>query len=113
MLGELDICVLYDLHAVAPWIPELHSSPGQELDAGFLELPSDLLLIVHHKAKVTIFVRTLSAALGEVNKLISHVDEGYLRVPPTQRELEQSPIESERFFYAPDLQGHVVDTDDP
>src|SRR6266436_10120579 len=35
VLGELDICVLHDLHAVSPRIPELHSSPGQELDAGF------------------------------------------------------------------------------
>src|SRR6266851_1656489 len=113
MLGELDIRVLHDLHAVAPRIPELQPSSGQGFDAGFLEPLSDLLLIVHHQAEVAVLVGRLSATFGEVNKLISHIDEGYLRTAPTQRELEEPAIEGKRFFYALDLQGHVIDTDEP
>src|ERR1700680_4102941 len=113
MLGELDICVLYDLHAVAPWIPELHSSPGQELDAGLFELPSDLLFIVHHEAKVALLLWMLSVRFEESNKLIPHFDEGHLLAAPAQRELEHPAIKSKCFLDVPDLQGHVVDADQP
>ena len=50
VLGELDICLLHDLHAVSLRIPELLSL-GKSLTPAF-ELPSDLLFIVHHEAKV-------------------------------------------------------------
>src|SRR6202022_2631302 len=86
---------------------------GQGVDAGFLEPLSDLLLIVHHQTEVAVLVGRLSATFGEVNKLISHIDECYLRAPPTQREREQPAIKGKRIFYAPALQGHVVDTDEP
>jgi hypothetical protein len=64
VLGELDIRVLHDLNPVSPRIPELYPSSRQDLDTGLLEPPSDLLLIVHHEAKMAFFVGTPSAALG-------------------------------------------------
>src|SRR5260370_17328750 len=113
MLGELDIRVLHDLHAVSPRVPELHPSSGQSVDTGFLEPLSDFLLIVHHQAEVAILVGRLSATFGDVNELVSQIDEGYLRTAPTQREFEQPAIEGQRFLYVPDLTAHVVDTAEP
>src|SRR5216684_3344114 len=63
--------------------------------------------------KVAILVGRLSATFGDVNELVSQIDEGYLRTAPTQREFEQPAIEGQRFLYVPDLEGHVVDTDEP
>jgi hypothetical protein len=62
---------------------------------------------------VAILVGRPSATFGDVNTLISHIDEGYLRTASAQRELKQPTIEGKRFLYVRDLQGHVVDTDEP
>src|SRR5262249_11837082 len=110
---KLDIPVFHHLHAVPPGISELHSSPRQDFDAGFLELLPHLLLVVYHQAKMALFVWKLSPTFGESDELIAHVDESHFCAPPPKREFEQAAVERKRLFDVPHLKRHVVYADEP
>jgi hypothetical protein len=56
VLGELNVGVLHDLRPVAARVPELHASPGQQLDTCLLKPLSDLLFIVDHQAEMALLI---------------------------------------------------------
>ena len=97
---------------VAPRIAEVEAAAGQQLRARALEAAPDLLAVVDHEAEVARAVRTVGLGhLGEHEELVAHVEEGHVRHPAAQLELEQPAVEGERLLEVGDLEHHVVDAD--
>src|ERR1700722_19144946 len=113
MLGELNVGVLHDLHPVAPRVPELHPSSGQQLDTCLLKPSSDLLFIVDHQAEMAIFIAMLGAVFRQIDKLVAKIEESDPGAASPQRKFEQPAIEGERFIDATDFQSDMIHPDEP
>jgi hypothetical protein len=68
------------------------------------------LLVVHHEPEVR---RLARAGRHQRDELIADVDEGRALHSPAQVEVEQAPVQLERHVDITDLQGDVVDADEP
>ena len=98
---------------IAPGIAEVEPPTREDLRASLGECGSDRLSIVHHEAEMTIPVRRLTAALGEGDELLPNVDEGHPLHPSPQLDLEDRAVEGQRLLHVPDLEGDVVEADQP
>src|SRR5204863_163918 len=89
-----------DLHEVAPGIAEVEETPGDDLDAGFLERRPDGVLVVDDEAEVAAVVRRLCPAFGQGDELVAHRDERHPRLAAAQLEVEDAPGALERVRFA-------------
>ena len=81
--------------------------------AGRLERRADGVLVVDHEPEVAVAVGRLAAALGEGDELVARVDEGHPGRAAAQAQLEDLAVEGERLVEVADLEGDVVDADEP
>ena len=65
------------------------------------------------RARVALLVGRLLPALGEHEKLVTHVEKGHAPHAPAQLELEDATVEVEALGELADLQHHVVDSHQP
>src|SRR5918997_525698 len=112
-LRELDVAVLDDLPAVAPRVDKVQSLPGEYLHVQPPQRPPDRLPVVHDDADVAVRVRRLRPLPDDGDKLVPGVDKRHLRPAPAQLEVEDAPVELERRVDVVDLDGHVVEPDQP
>jgi hypothetical protein len=112
-LRELNVAVLDELHLVAPGIAKVDPAAGKDLDARRVEGGANDLSIVDDQPEVAVPVRRLGAALGQGDELVPDVDEGHSRHMSAQLALEDPPVERERLLEVADLQGDVVEADEP
>src|SRR5712692_1974632 len=110
-LGELDVVVADDLHAVAPRIEEIEKPPRQWLDARPRQRAADGVLVVDHQAEMTAVVGGLAAALLQREELIAQVDEGRAFALAAKLELEQAAVERQRLIDVADLERDMVEAD--
>jgi hypothetical protein len=110
---ELDVAVADDLEAVAPRVAEVEAlrAAAQHVEP----LPPHGLArgvdVVDDEAKVAVVVRRLGATLRQRDELIAHVDERHPRHASAKLELEDPPVEGQRFVHVFDLERDVVDAD--
>ena len=69
--------------------------------------------VVDDQPEVPLVVGRLPAALHQRDELVAHVDEGGARDAAAQLEREDAPVERQRGLEVADLEGHVVDSDQP
>src|SRR5215469_15826050 len=75
-LGELDVAVGHDLHAVAPRIEEIEERPVEQLTARRHDKFAHRGAVIDHQAEMPRAVAMLAADLRQVGELNAHVDEG-------------------------------------
>ena len=94
---------------VAPRIVKVEAAAREDLDAGGFERSTRGLLVLDDEPEVACSVRLPRLTLHERDELVADVDEGGTMRPPAQRELEDLPVEVQRFLDVSDLERDVVD----
>ncbi len=98
---------------VAPRVAEVEVAARRHLDAGLLESSARGLLVVDDEAEVAVRVGQLRPSLGERDELVAQVHEGHPAGAAAELEVEDAPVELERLLDVADLEGDVVQTDEP
>jgi hypothetical protein len=111
-LRELDLSVLDDLDVVAPGVAEVHRASRLDVHAGLLQPAPSRLLVVDSETEVAMRIGRLRTARRERDELVAHVDEGHAAAAAAQLELEDSPVERERFFDVAHFERDVVEADE-
>ena len=109
-LRELDIPVVHDLPVVAPRVEEVVTPdhPSSRL----ARAADDLRLVVDDEAVVT--RGHGRGGLLERDELVAEIDERHVPTPPAQVEpIDELPEELEHLVQVADLDGDVVDADEP
>ena len=109
-LGELNIRVGRDLDTVSPRIEKIQKTPVKYLDTHLLQRLLDQGLVVDGNAEMPRPVRPLLTPKGEVDELVSEIDERGRFAAPVQLEVEEAAIEGLRLVDVADFQGNVVDS---
>ena len=109
-LRELNLRVLDHLDEVAPWVEEVVPA---DLDARRAHGRKRGFFVLDDEADVPVAVGRLSSLTRESDELVADVDEGHVSRPPAERDVEDPPVELERLVYVVDLDGDVVDPDEP
>ena len=66
-------------------------------------------LVIDDEPEVAARIRTLRPWFGERNELVAQVDERHPVHPAAQLQLEQAPVEGERFVDRIDLEREMID----
>ena len=74
---------------------------------------ADGVAVVDDEAEVAALVGSLAAALGDGEELVAEVEEGHSAHATAQFEREQPPVELKCGVEVADLEGDVVDPDEP
>ncbi len=111
-LRELDVLVGYDLHAIAPRVPEVEAPGRDAVGVGRFESPLDRVAVVHDETEVAVVVGAAGVVgLREREELVARVDEGRRLASSPEFELEQRFVEVEGLVHVADFERHVVDAD--
>ena len=70
-------------------------------------------LVVDDEAEVPVVVGSLRAAFGQREELVAHADERHPRDARLHLDVEDAPVELERLVEVADLEGDMVDSDQP
>src|SRR5262245_45332851 len=94
-LGELDVVIGHDFDPVAPGIAEIEPLVDT-LEAKFFQSSTHRLTVIDDKTEVTLVVGPLGLAEAQLNKLVTHVDEGVVVAFPTKLKIKDRSIEFQR-----------------
>src|SRR5262245_37695102 len=92
---ELDVVIGHDFDPIAPRIAEIEPLVDT-LEAKFFQSSAHRFAVIDDKAEVTLVVGPLGFAEAQLNKLVTHVDEGVVIAFSAELKIKDRTIEFQR-----------------